>query len=716
MTFRPFLLLFFVKIMFLVQITHAQVQKRTQESFKIMPNTAKIGEEIDLCFYIDIEQDWYIYGTKINNQAPDAPETIIELVENNTYKTVGKLQSVNPKTKYDEIWEGNINYFEKKGEFKQRVKILKENPKIEGAIIYNVCSTVTGQCLAPTKYKFALDDKNFTLKKRDNTEDNSKKEEKNSPLTPKGGTKTEKDSLKDENQKDSLLGKNESEKIDNITIKTAQNSTANTSKNTNQAEDNFWWFLVLCFLGGLSALLTPCVFPMIPMTVTFFLKQSQTRAEGIRKALFFGSSIIVLYTILGVLVSFLFGATFANWLSTHWLPNLFFFGLLMFFACSFLGMFEIVLPSNWVNNAESQADKGGYYGVFFMAFVLALVSFSCTAPIVGSLLVLSSQGVWFKPVMGMLAYSSAVALPFTLFALFPSWLKSLPKSGGWLNSVKVVLGFLEIALALKFLSQADQVYHWQILDREVFLAIWIVIFTLIGFYLLGKLILPHDSKMEKIPVSRLLLAIFSFSFVVYMLPGMFGAPLPLLSGYLPPITTMEGEDLYTNKNFGGENTAPKSVFAKKKETQHLRFPHQLQGVFSYKEALMYAKKMNKPILLDFTGHSCANCRKMEENVWAKKEVLTRLQNDFILTGLYVDDRTELPKSEWYISLIDKEEKKTIGEQNADFQIERFKNNAQPYYCILDTEGNLLLPPQSYDTDVQKFVDFLEKGKEIFGKK
>ncbi len=702
-----FILAFLLCNIFLIKNSlFAQIQKRTQESFKIMPSSAKVGDEIDLCIDVEIEKDWYIYATDFKVEGPDPAS--ITLVANDTYKVIGNFQSVNPKAKYDEVWEGNIKYFEKKGEFKQRVKILKENPKIEGFMTYQVCSNITGQCLAPIKYKFLADEKNISIKKKDNTEIKNEekpneKTENQSPLTPKGGTNTQEEEKKQERKND-------------ITPKKVTDNTEKTPPSGAGGLD-FLSFLVLCFLGGLSALLTPCVFPMIPMTVTFFLKQSQTRSEGIKKALFFGASIIGIYTILGVLVSFLFGATFANWLSTHWLPNLFFFGLLMFFACSFLGMFEIVLPSNWVNSAESQADKGGYYGVFFMAFVLALVSFSCTAPIVGSLLVLSSQGVWFKPVMGMLAYSSAVALPFTMFAMFPSWLKSLPKSGGWLNSVKVVLGFLEIALALKFLSQADQVYHWGILDREVFLAVWIVIFALIGFYLLGKIVLPHDSKLEKTPVSRLLLAICSFSFVVYMVPGMFGAPLPLLSGYLPPITTMEGEDLYTNKNFGGNNgkNEEKNLYALTKETKHLKFPYQLQGVFSYKEALKYAKKMNKPIFIDFTGHSCANCRKMEENVWGKKEVLAKLQNDFILTGLYVDDRTELPKSEWYISEVDKEEKKTIGEQNADFQIQRFQNNAQPYYCILDTEGNLLLPPQSYDLDVQKFVDFLEKGKKKFEK-
>ena len=430
-------------------------------------------------------------------------------------------------------------------------------------------------------------------------------------------------------------------------------------------------------------------------------------------------SIIAIYTIVGTLVSVIFGPTFANWLSTHWLPNLFFFAVFIFFALSFLGLFEITLPSALVNKVDQEADKGGYYGIFFMAFTLVLVSFSCTGPIVGSVLVESASGQFAKPIVGMLGFSLAFAIPFALFAAFPQWLNSLPKSGGWLNSVKVMLGFLELALALKFLSVADQVYHWNILDREVYLALWIVIFALMGFYLLGKLRLPHDSPLKSVSVPRLMLSVVTFAFVVYLIPGLFGAPLKALAGYLPPMHTHDFNmpmliAQQQAANSGALLTSSEADLCEEpKYDELLHFPHGIQGYFDYDQALACAQAQNKPIFIDFTGHGCVNCREMETRVWSDPAVLQRLKKDFVVVALYVDEKTELPESDWYTSEYDGKVKKSIGKQNADLQIRRFNNNAQPYYVLLNEQGELLAKPKAYDLSVPNFVEFLELGKKRF---
>ena len=458
---------------------------------------------------------------------------------------------------------------------------------------------------------------------------------------------------------------------------------------------------------------------MIPMTVTFFTGGNSSNAAAIREAIIYGLSIIAIYTVVGTLVSVIFGPAFANWLSTHWLPNLFFFAIFIFFALSFLGLFEITLPSSLVNKVDQQADKGGYYGIFFMAFTLVLVSFSCTGPIVGSVLVESAGGQFVKPIVGMLGFSLAFAIPFALFAAFPQWLNNLPKSGGWLNSVKVVLGFLELALALKLLSVADQVYHWSLLAREDYLTLWIVIFALLGFYLLGKLRLPHDSKLETIPVPRLILAIATFSFVVYLIPGLFGAPLKALAGYLPPMHTHDFNmplliAQQQSASGGATLVSNEEVLCDEpKYSDLLHFPHGIQGYFDYDQALACAQAQNKPLFIDFTGHGCVNCREMEARVWSDPAVLQRLKEDFVVVALYVDEKTELPESAWYTSDYDSKVKKTIGKQNADLQIRRFNNNAQPYYVLLNSQGELLAEPKAYDLSVTNFVDFLELGKKRF---
>jgi len=455
---------------------------------------------------------------------------------------------------------------------------------------------------------------------------------------------------------------------------------------------------------------------MIPMTVSFFTHSSKSHSEAVRKAWIYGLSIVGIYTLVGTAVAALFGADAANFISTHWFPNLLFFGIFVFFAASFLGMFEITLPSALVNKIDAQSEKGGLAGIFFMAFTIALVSFSCTGPIIGTVLIESAGGKFIKPIVGMLGFSTAFAIPFTLFAMFPSWLKSLPKSGGWLNSVKVTLGFLELAFALKFFSQADQVYHWRILDREIFIGLWIVIFSLLGLYLMKKLKLSHDDEdytEQSVSVPRLTLSIATFAFVAYLVPGMFGAPLKALSGYLPPIST---SDFILEQNTHNPQLATQnSLCDVPKYSNLLHLPHRLQGYFDLKQGQACAKQQNKPLFIDFTGHGCVNCREMEANVWSDPEVLKRLREDFVIVSLYVDERTELPKEEWYTSPFDGKEKTTIGKQNSDLEIRLFNNNAQPLYVIADAEGKIIGEPRSYDKDVEAFVRFLDAGMKEFKK-
>ncbi len=436
------------------------------------------------------------------------------------------------------------------------------------------------------------------------------------------------------------------------------------------------------------------------------------------QALLYGFSIIFIYTLIGSVLAVFAGPNFANWLSTHWLPNILFFLIFMAFAFSFFGMFEMTLPHWAVNRMDQKADKGGFLGPVFMAITLVLVSFSCTGPIVGTILVESAGGAIIKPIVGMFGFSLAFALPFTLFAFFPSWLTGLPKSGGWLNTVKVVLGFLELALGMKFLSIADQTYHWHILDREVYLALWIVIFFLLGIYLLGKLKFVYDSDVPYVTVPRLLLSIITFSFVVYMIPGMFGAPLKALSGYLPPRTTMDfdlNQIVRENvKAFSGTSASePKEICETPKYNSFLKLPLGLEGYFDYDQAVACSKKQNKPIFIDFTGHGCVNCREMEADVWSDPRVLKRLRNNYIILALYVDDKYKLPQDEWIRSSYDGKMKKTLGKKDADFEITKFGVNAQPFYVLMDNKGNVLVQPKAYDLNVDHFIKFLDSGVKNF---
>lgn len=692
------LLITALMVLQLTEVSFAQVLKPVKWSF----STKQLSnEDVQLIFTANIDPTWHLYSQDIPEDGP--VPTSFNFEKSPQYKLVGKVKEPKAIEEYDKNFDMVVKYFANKAIFTQDIKVLTDKDfKIEGVLEFMCCDD--SRCLPPDEVDFS-----FSVK---GNPDAAKKDE-TALLTT------------DAPDEDAGLPA-DSAAVEAATDIQPSDPGEVTGEVSGVLKENtsLWKLFFFSFLAGLAAILTPCVFPMIPMTVTFFLKE-ENKAKAKFQALAYGVSIILIYTIIGTVVAVTLGANFANFLSTHWIPNILFFLIFMFFAASFLGMFEITLPSWMINKSDSQADRGGLVGSFFMAFTLVLVSFSCTGPIVGAILVASASGQVLEPIIGMLGFSLAFALPFTLFAFFPRWLNNMPKSGGWLNSVKVVLGFIELALGLKFLSIADQTYHWGILDREIYLAFWIVIFTLMGFYLLGKLKFAHDSEVKHISVPRVTMAIITFTFVLYMIPGMFGAPLQALSGYLPPQST---HDFDFNKIVrdnvqvfgGGGGTAsaekPSGLCDKPKYAEMLRLPHGLEGYFDYEQGLACAAQQKKPVFIDFTGHGCVNCREMEARVWSDPRVLKKLREDFIITALYVDDKTTLPESEWITSTYDGKVKKTIGKKYADFQISRFNVNAQPYYVLLDTEGNVMVPPKAYDLSVENFLEFLDKGLEEFKKR
>ncbi len=476
-----------------------------------------------------------------------------------------------------------------------------------------------------------------------------------------------------------------------------------TGSNSPQEKKGLWTIFLLAFGGGLLALFTPCVFPMIPMTVGFFTKQSKTRAAGIKNALIYGISIILIYVVLGLVVTAIFGADALNALSTSVAFNLICFIILIIFAISFLGAFEIVLPNSWANKVDRQADRGGLIGIFFMALALAIVSFSCTGPIVGTTLVQAASNGGLAPAIGMLGFSSAIAIPFALFAMFPGWMNTLPKSGGWLNSVKVVLGFLELALAFKFLSNADLVLQAHLLEREVFIAIIIAVMLGLALYLFGKIKLPHDSELKHISVGRLLMGLITLSFVIYLIPGLWGAPLKLISGFPPPMNYSESP--YGVGSTKGGLALDEDVIPDEAELG----PHDILAFTDYEAGLKYAKAQNKPVLLDFTGYACINCRRMEERVWSEPQILNLLKNDIVLISLYADAKEDLPKNEQYVSETTGKRIKTIGNKWSDFQIKRYQVNAQPYYVLMDHDETNLNEPAGYTPDIEEYENWLKEG-------
>lgn len=630
----------------------------------------KSDKEWELVFSAEIESGFHLYSLHIPENGPLPTEFSFQPAENFSLQDA-VFEAFEGKIKYDEIFEMDISSFEERAEFRQKIFLTGSAPYLlTGEIAYMVCNDVG--CVA-LYHDFSLE------------------------VTADG----------------QVIDLNDQQ------FQTVQQGPVRADIAGGDA--GLWLFFFLAFLGGLAAIVTPCVFPMIPMTVSFFMKDKESKLKGKLQALVYGSSIIAIYTIIGSILAVIAGPDIANWLSTHWLPNILFFLIFVIFAASFFGMFEITMPHWLVNKSDAKADQGGYVGSIFMALTLVLVSFSCTGPIVGTILVESAGGQVLKPIIGMFGFSLAFALPFTLFAFFPSWLSNLPKSGGWLNSVKVVLGFLELALGLKFLSVADQTYHWGILDREVYIAFWIVIFFMLGMYLLGKLKFAHDSEIKFLSVPRLMLAIITFSFVVYLIPGMFGAPLKALSGYMPPMHThdfdlnrliRDNSSLATG-SYMGNKMAQSEQCETPKYHDKLHLPHGLQGYYDYEQGLACARALNKPVFIDFTGHGCVNCREMEANVWSDPRVLRILQEEYLIIALYVDDKTSLPESEWVTSTYDGKVKKTIGRKWADFQISKFNVNAQPFYVLMGHNNEVLVQPRAYNLNVDEFVKFLEEGVRSF---
>jgi thiol:disulfide interchange protein DsbD len=703
-----------------VFLAQAQVLKPATWSYDVSKKQVAVGEEVELIFNVRIDKDWYLYSSDFD---PDLGPMVTEFTfqKHPSYELVGKIRPVNPKKKYDDIWEGEYTYFVGTAQFRQKIRVLQPELTVKGGYEYQVCTDIDGRCIP-------FDDEFTFTNNQINVTGAAAPASKPAPANDTGTKAAVQEPQKQQAEKtptevpelataaaaataDTASAPATAMAEEDTATKPVISAIPEETPGAADGDSGLWAFMLIAFGSGLVALLTPCVFPMVPMTVSFFTGSSGSRGQAILKALVYGLSIIAIYTIIGTVVAKLFGADGANFISTHWLPNVLFFLIFLLFAMSFFGLFEITLPSSWLTKVDSQADKGGWLGVFFMAFTLALVSFSCTGPIVGSILVASAGGETIRPIAGMFGFSLAFALPFTLFAVFPSWLSGLPKSGGWLNSVKVVLGFIELALALKFLSVADQVYHWGILDREVYLALWIVIFTLMGFYLLGKLKFSHDSDLKYISVPRLFFAIATFAFVIYLIPGMFGAPLKALAGYLPPQTTQDFNLnlLAQQRNDGTAVATTNELCEPPKYADFLHLPHGLNGYFDLEQAKKCAAEQGKPIFIDFTGHGCVNCREMEANVWSEPAVLQRLRENYVIAALYVDDKSELPESEWYTSTYDGKEKKTLGKKYADYQISKFNVNAQPYYVLMDENENVLVKPIAYDLSVDNFVKFLDAG-------
>jgi len=638
---------FIVQLASLLLFTNAKAQIEQPVKWTFTSNIIS-KQEVEIVCKADFQKPWHIYSSDIDKGGPVATAIIITKAQG--VATIGKfIASRNPIERYDSSFMMKIRYFDSAVEFKQRVSITSPKITIAGYVEFMVCND--SKCLPSQQSNFSLD-------------------------------------------------------IDASNAKTV-NEIPKSENQQTQSSIGLWLIFLGGFLGGLLALLTPCVFPMIPMTVSFFIKRGDKK-HGIRDAIIYGVSIIVIYVLLGLSVTLLFGSDAMNALSTNPWFNVFFFLLLIVFGASFLGAFEIQLPTSWSNFFDKKSDSSsGLLSIFFMAFTLGLVSFSCTGPIIGTLLVQAAvSGSLLGPVIGMFGFSLALALPFTLFALFPSWLKKMPKSGGWLNSVKVVLGFLELALSLKFLSTADLVSHWGILPRETFLVLWIVIFALLGLYLLGKLRFAHDSELTHISVWRLFLAIVSFSFSLYMVPGLWGAPLKAINAFSPPLSTQD-----FNVNASSNTTIKSEMDVKRKYSDVLHSPLGLQTYFDYDEGMAYAKKVGKPVLLDFTGHGCVNCRKMEASVWSEKTVLEKLSNDYVIISLYVDDRTELPQSEQSTAKLGDQQItiRTIGNKWSYFQASTFGVNSQPYYVLLDNNGKQISKPTGFNDNVDDYLSFLNDG-------
>jgi thiol:disulfide interchange protein len=627
----------------------------------------KEGEAM-LLFKAKIDKDWHIYSQFTPQDGPlggPMPMTFT-FTPNACYELLGKVTEPKPHKEYDSTFESKVIMHSGEVVLKQKIKLKGDACKIQGSISGQVC-----------KESCILFDTTFVFNIGKSKSENNPSEKNNVPPVNISETKPD-------------TAHTVAAEISDSTTATISNSQlepgCGSDEHIASVDKSYIAIFIAGMFGGFLALLTPCVFPMIPMTVSFFTKRSGSRKKGLANALIYAASIIVIYVVLGLIVTISFGSDALNDLASNGFFNMTFFIIFIIFAISFFGAFEITLPSSIVNKADAASDRGGLIGIFFMAFTLSLVSFSCTGPIIGTLLVEAAQGRSFLgPLAGMSGFAFALALPFALFAMFPGWLNSLPKSGGWLNTVKVTLGFIELALAMKFLSNVDLAYHWGFLKREVFIVIWIIIFTMLGFYMLGKIRFIHDTEVNHISVRRLLFALVSFSFALYLTPGVWGAPLKLISGFPPP-------DFY-----------------KEWKTNATECPHDLNCFHDYEEGMRYARAQGKPVMIDFTGWSCVNCRKMEDNVWSDSKVLNRLAEKYVLISLYVDDKETLPEEQQIISTATGKKIKTVGNKWSDMQASVYNTNSQPYYILLDNKGNLLARPHGYTPDIKQYLSFLDEG-------
>lgn len=674
----------------LLVLVAVAVQAQIQEpvKFKAELKTLAAGEA-EIVFTATIDKGWHVYSTDLGDGGPISATFNVEKISGAT--VVGKLQ---PKGKeiasFDKLFEMNVRYFESTAQFIQKLKLTGGAYQVQGYLEYGACNDEN--CLPPTQVEFDFTGKGeaaATAEKKAEPSAGAKAETK-AETQPVAQTEAPADAAPVA-AIGGADGATNINVVENVDLWKPVISDLNAYGETTSQEDMSWFYIFFTgFLGGLLALFTPCVWPIIPMTVSFFLKRSKDKKKGIRDAWTYGASIVVIYVALGLAITLLFGASALNALSTNAVFNILFCLMLVVFAASFFGAFELTLPSKWSNAVDSKAEAtSGLLSIFLMAFTLSLVSFSCTGPIIGFLLVqVSTTGSVVAPAIGMLGFAIALALPFTLFALFPSWLKSMPKSGGWMNVIKVTLGFLELAFALKFLSVADLAYGWRILDRETFLALWIVLFALLGFYLLGKIKFPHDDDDTKVGVGRFFMALFSLAFAVYMVPGLWGAPLKAVSAFAPPMQTQDF-NLYNNE-------------------VHAKFD-------DYDLGMEYARQHGKPVMLDFTGYGCVNCRKMELAVWTDSKVSDIINNDYVLITLYVDNKTPLTEPVKVTENGRERTLRTVGDKWSYLQRVKFGANAQPFYVLINNEGRPLNKSYSYDEDIPKYIEFLQTGLENYKK-
>ncbi len=675
-------------LLLIAVVAQAQIQEPVK--FKSELKTLAAGEA-EIVFTATIDKGWHVYSTDLGDGGPISATFNVEKISGAT--VVGKLQ---PKGKeiasYDKLFEMNVRYFESTAQFVQKLKLTGGDYKIEGFLEFGACNDEN--CLPPTQVEFNFSGKAEAAKGAAATTPAEKvtapAEDTKPETQPVSQTVTPADTAST-----GIIGGADGPTDINVAgnidlWKPVINDLQSYGETTSQEDMSWFYIFITGFLGGLLALFTPCVWPIIPMTVSFFLKRSKDKKKGIRDAWTYGASIVVIYVTLGLAITLIFGASALNALSTNAVFNILFCLMLVVFAASFFGAFELTLPSKWSNAVDSKAEAtSGLLSIFLMAFTLSLVSFSCTGPIIGFLLVqVSTTGSVVAPAIGMLGFAIALALPFTLFALFPSWLKSMPKSGGWMNVIKVTLGFLELAFALKFLSVADLAYGWRILDRETFLALWIVLFALLGFYLLGKIKFPHDDDDTKVGVGRFFMALFSLAFAVYMVPGLWGAPLKAVSAFAPPMQTQDF-NLYNNE-------------------VHAKFD-------DYDLGMEYARQHGKPVMLDFTGYGCVNCRKMELAVWTDSKVSDIINNDYVLITLYVDNKTPLTSPVKVTENGRERTLRTVGDKWSYLQRVKFGANAQPFYVLIDNEGRPLNKSYSYDEDIPKYIEFLQTGLENYKK-